>query len=117
MENRLFGGVFRSGDEGADQAIGFSRVWRCPPERMEQVVVNDGAIELGFLKVRERVVRCRGTAAEHSGRDIDCLHLYFYFRWRVRQQDKEQQDDPTTDTDTDEYTRFSGIPRQNVCPR
>ena len=37
-------------DDGADQAIGFSGAWGCPPEGSEEVVVNNGAVELGVLK-------------------------------------------------------------------
>lgn len=37
-------------DVGADQAIRLVLAWRCPTERMEQVIVNDSAVELGVLK-------------------------------------------------------------------
>lgn len=52
LENRLCACVSICGDDGAKQSIGFSRAGRSPTEWTEQVIVNDGAVELGALKVR-----------------------------------------------------------------
>ena len=38
-------------DDGSKQAIGFLWTWRCPAQWTEEVVVNDGAVEIGFLEV------------------------------------------------------------------
>ena len=37
--------------DGSKQAIRFLWSWRCPTQRTEQIVVNDGAVEIRVLKV------------------------------------------------------------------
>ncbi len=39
------------GDDGSKQAIGFLWTWWCPTQRTEEIVVNDGAVEIGVLEV------------------------------------------------------------------
>ena len=39
------------GDDGSKQAIGFLWTWWCPTQWTEEVVVNDGTVEIRVLKV------------------------------------------------------------------
>ena len=52
LENSLCTCVSICGNDCSEQAIGFDWAWWSPTEGKEQVIVNDGAVELGFLKVR-----------------------------------------------------------------
>ena len=103
LEDGARGCVLVTGQYRADQAVGFTRAWRSPAERTKKVIVYDGAVEIGVLKV------CQGVRGPVSALVSVCDVLPLWgsvflpprFGGRLCEQKPDEQS-----ADADEYNRF-----------